>query len=309
MQAPLHNDIADAPDGGVAYWVETPDGKRIRYAVWHGGQRGTVLVFPGRSEYIEKYGRVVSALVERGFSCLVIDWRGQGLSTRPNDSTAVGHVDNFSEYQSDLNAVLDQPEAKTLPRPHVLLAHSMGGCIGLRALHEGLDVQSAIFSAPMWRMGFNPAVYAAAQVLSKTFCAFGRGLRHATGTGPGLYILKQKFEGNVLTNDRETYEWMQKQLSAYPELGLGGPSMSWVREALAETKALAAMPPPCPALTFLGDEEAVVSSDGIRRQMAKPNAGKLVVCPKAQHEILMETGIVQDMAWSEIDAWLAKAEI
>ena len=37
-----------------------------------------------------------------------------------------------------------------LPRPWRLLAHSMGGTIGLRALTRGVPVAAAVFSAPMW---------------------------------------------------------------------------------------------------------------------------------------------------------------
>ena len=305
MSAPLYIDIADAPSGGAAHWVNTPDGKRIRFAVWTSGARGTVLIFPGRTEYIEKYGRVVSELARRGFSALVIDWRGQGLSTRPNDTTDLGHVGNFSEYQTDLDAVLAHPATQDLPTPHVLLTHSMGGCIGLRALHRGLDVKAAIFSAPMWRIGLKTSVYAVARVMSAGYSLIGRGMTHATEIGPGHYVSDQGFEGNVLTNDPETYQWFRSHLKAHPELGLGGPSLGWAHAAFRETEALATLPAPHPILTFLGDEENIVSPKGVTRYMAKPGAGKLVTFPNAQHEIFMETGPVQARAWSEIDAWLA----
>ena len=55
---------------------------RIRAVLWNGGSRGTVVIFPGRTEFAEKYGRVVSRLVAEGLSVLVVDWRGQGLSHR-----------------------------------------------------------------------------------------------------------------------------------------------------------------------------------------------------------------------------------
>ncbi len=301
MSAPLYSDVADAPEGGVAHWVDTPDGKRLRFATWNTGDRGTILVFPGRSEYIEKYGRVVGQFAKRGFSSLVIDWRGQGLSTRPDGNAGLGHVDHFSDYQTDLKSVLAHPAIQTLPKPHVLLAHSMGGCIGLRALHEKLDVAHAIFSAPMWGVGTTAGLHWTAQVLSFLMCNLGMAKKHPPKNGPEYYIVKQPFEGNVLTNSSETYEWLKHQLKTHSDLGLGGFSAGWIRQALDETKALAAMPPPCQALTFLGDQEAVVSSGAIRKQMAKPGAGRLIVCPTAQHEILMETGPVQDRAWAEID--------
>ena len=38
---------------------------RLRAVVWQGGRRGTAVVFPGRTEFAEKYGRVVGELVAR----------------------------------------------------------------------------------------------------------------------------------------------------------------------------------------------------------------------------------------------------
>lgn len=52
--APLFEDIAQGPDGGAAYWVTIADGVRLRVARWiPGNANGTVMIFPGRSEYIE----------------------------------------------------------------------------------------------------------------------------------------------------------------------------------------------------------------------------------------------------------------
>jgi len=50
--APLFTDIAPGLAGGAAYWAETSDEKRIRVAHWSPeGAKGTVLLFPGRTEY------------------------------------------------------------------------------------------------------------------------------------------------------------------------------------------------------------------------------------------------------------------
>ena len=45
-------------------------------------RKGTVCIFPGRTEFIEKYFEVVRDLRARGFAVAVLDWRGQGLSDR-----------------------------------------------------------------------------------------------------------------------------------------------------------------------------------------------------------------------------------
>ena len=101
---------------------------------------------------VEKYGPTVSDLTARGFDVAVIDWRGQGLSDRLCDPPLRGDVPDFADYHLDVRAywalALDHTGAR-----HIL-AHSMGGCIALRALVNGLKARSVAFSAPMWGLTF-----------------------------------------------------------------------------------------------------------------------------------------------------------
>ena len=96
-RAPLHNDLARGPAGASGHWVQTQDGLRLRLGVWRNGAKGTVLIFPGRTEYIEKYGGAAAALAKAGYTSLAIDWRGQGLSDRLLPNRLIGHVCRFSD--------------------------------------------------------------------------------------------------------------------------------------------------------------------------------------------------------------------
>ena len=89
--------------------------------VWRGGTRGTAVIFPGRTEYAEKYGPVAGELVARGFAVAVIDWRGQGLSDRHPRNAMLGHVHDFADYQRDVAALMALvggagPAGAALPR-------------------------------------------------------------------------------------------------------------------------------------------------------------------------------------------------
>lgn len=131
--APFFAELAETPPPDHCAWLEVA-GARIRVAAWSGGGRGTVLLLTGRTEYLEKYGRVIGRLRGMGFGVAGLDWRGQGLSSRPAGAPLRGDVMDFDLYQRDVAALLNWPPVDALPRPHVLLAHSMGGCIALRAL-------------------------------------------------------------------------------------------------------------------------------------------------------------------------------
>lgn len=287
--APLYSDVADAPEGGAAYWLKTLDEVRIRIGVWGNGNKGTVLLFPGRTEYVEKYGRTARDFAARGYTTVSIDWRGQGLADRSLDDPATGHVGEFKDYQYDVDAVVKAARALGLPEPYYLVAHSMGGCIGLRSLIEGLDVKATMFSAPMWGILMGPPVRPAAWALSWAGAQLGFGHKYAPGTTQETYVSAAEYENNLLTTDADMYKYMQDQVTKYPELALGGPSLQWLYEALTETRSLRLMSTPdAPVLTFLGSNERIVESRAVHQRMVSWQSGQLVIVDDAEHEVMME---------------------
>lgn len=295
-QAPFFADVADGPDGAQAVWTRASDGLRIRVGWWHpaGEAKGTVLIFPGRTEYVEKYGRDARALTKAGYAVMAIDWRGQGLADRMVANARVGHVGEFSDYQLDVAAALQVAEDAGLPRPWHLLGHSMGGCIGLRSLYEGLPVNSAVFSAPMWGIRLAAPARPAAWALSWSGTRLGLGHLLAPGTSEEPYPLDTTFAENKLTSDRNMFDYMRRQLTAHPDLSLGGPSLHWLNQALTETLLLAKRPAPMvDCLTFLGGDEAIVDTARVHARMNSWSNGELVMLPGGRHEVLMETPAIR----------------
>ena len=300
-QAPLYSEIANGPDGGAAHWVKTADGLRIRVGHWPlDGAKGTVLIFPGRTEFVEKYGVTAKALQDAGYASLAIDWRGQGIADRMLENRMIGHVGRFSDYQLDVAAMVAHAKAIGLPRPYFLLAHSMGGCIGLRALHNGLGVKAVMFSAPMWGVEMAPLVRPGAWVMSTLAMTFGFANILTPGQSTDSYVLREDFDKNTLTNDPEMWELFKKQMIARPELGLGGPSLRWVNLSLREMLTLSRMDAPdVPALTYLGTREQIVSPQRIKDGMAKWSNGKLRVIDGGLHEMLMDKPPMRDLLMAE----------
>ncbi len=300
-EAPLYHDVADDPADGTAHWLITADGLRLRIAHWPGAPdaapAGTVLLFPGRTEYVEKYGPLARALRAEGLGTLSIDWRGQGLSDRILDDPLGGHVVAFTDYQRDVAAMVAHAAARDLPRPWHLLAHSMGGAIGLRALLNGLPVASATFSAPMWGIALKGSLRPLAW--SVAWAAGHAGLDHhyAPGTSGAVYLSTTPFAANLLTTDRVVYDWMLRQTEVHPDLALGGPSLRWLGEALREARALARRPSPeVPTLVLLGHDEAVVDPAAVHARMGRWPGGTLHLLPGARHEVLMEAPLIRNAA-------------
>lgn len=308
--APLFEDVAGGPAGGKAHWLHTSDDFRIRMAHWRpeGDAHGTVMMFPGRTEYIEKYGDAAKAFVARGFAFLGVDWRGQGLADRPLDDARVGHVENFPDYQKDVHEVLTLAAHLDLPKPWFVLGHSMGGAIGMRAALENDSFAACAFTGPMWGIYFSPIMKPLGHLTAYWGPRIGLGERTPPTTTLESYVLSQPFEGNVLTRDPDMYRMMQDQLKAHPELALGAPSIIWLREALDECEWLMAQTAPTiPCLTYLGSHEQIADRKAIRARMANWPSGTLIEIPGGEHEVMMEALEVREPVYDQLAAHFRSA--
>lgn len=300
--APFYADLSEAPAGSRAFWVEAPDLLRLRIAHFPSeGTRGTVLLMPGRTEYVEKYGRIGARLAAAGYHTLAVDWRGQGLADRMLEDPRTGHVGVFEDYQHDVHAMRALAKVLDLPQPVHMIAHSMGGCIGLRAVMDGLDVASCVFTGPMWGIRIANPVRPAAWAISRVSKSVGLGHVYAPGTRRESYVTFADFEDNTLTTDPEAWDFMRRQVLAHPELQLGGPSLHWLHEALAETRELARRPAPkMPCICFCGTNERIVDVDRIKARMAHWSEGRLEMVPGAEHEIMMETPATRERVMADM---------
>lgn len=288
-QPPFFADVADAPAPARVDWASADDGIRLRVALWGPGPKGMVAIFPGRTEVIEKYGRVVGDLARAGYGAALIDWRGQGLSDRLKDQPLLGDVTDFALFQQDV-AVFDAAIQGFAPdAPRFVLAHSMGGCIALRALMGGFSARAVAFSAPMWGLRLTGAARRAVVAATAVLRLAGADLREVPGAGIEFRLWENPFDHNELSGDAATYLWMQHQVQTHPELRLGAPSLRWLVAALRETAELAwQAAPDLPAYCGLGTRELIVSPQAIRARMADWPGGELQVFEGALHEFLME---------------------
>ena len=296
--APFHRLPGDPPTAAQAFRVRADDGVTLRLGLWPAGgdepaaeARGTILLFPGRTEYLEKYAAVGTEYGAAGWHVLGIDWRGQGLSDRLLPDPRPGHIGDFAAYQADVAAMVATASTLDLPRPWHLVAHSMGGALGLRALAEGLDVERAVFSAPMWGVLHKGLPRPVVDGLVRGAIRLGRAGMPAIGTGGGgTFVLDCAFRDNLLTGDGQNWGRLVAEAAAWPDLTLGGASYGWVGAALSECDWLAGLPSPdIPALVSLGTAERVVSPAAIRARVARWPGATLHEVAGGQHEVMFET--------------------
>lgn len=309
QQARLYTEIADGPEYAAAYWRHAIDGVRVRIGTFgvDKDRNGTVLLFPGRFGYIERYGRVAKEFDRHGFATVVIDWRSQGLADRLVDDPRTGHVHRFSDYQKDVAAMVSAARELGLPQPWYLVGVSMGACIGFRAMLESLPVAACALVSPMFGIKMTALQRAAAWPLSWAAQKIGMGHIYVPGESGGIYVLDTAFADNNMTHNSDMYAYWVDQARAVPELQIGGPSMGWLFQGLCECRDLAQMPSPDVAcVTFCGGRDQVVDNRAIKQRMDKWPKGALRMIDAAKHDVLTEIPAIGGDVISQIVEFFAK---
>lgn len=302
------------PDDAVSGRVKTSDGVELRFARWNGAAegKGTVCVFGGRGEFIEKYFETVGDLRQRGFAVATMDWRGQGHSSRQLPDPRKGHVDSFSEYETDLVSFMQQVVLPNCPGPYFALTHSMGGAILLRVAHSGKRwFERAVLVAPM--IDF-PGLRASLPMrqLFRTLHRAGLGNRYVPG-GNVDRARKRGFAGNPLTSDPRRYARNVALVEQYPTLGIGSPTIAWLDAAFDTIMAFRGedyLPQiDQPTLMLAAGADSVVSPAAVARFAARLPAGAHRTIEGARHEILQEQDDYRAQVWAAFDAFVPGAPI
>ena len=108
--------------------------------------RGLAIMVHGYAEHCGRYREVAHALVKAGISAFGYDMRGHGQAAGKR-----GHVARFGEYLDDLEAATAKARGFAGDLPRVLVAHSNGSLIALRALTDGRrrpDVRAVAVASP-----------------------------------------------------------------------------------------------------------------------------------------------------------------
>ena len=297
------------PLGAEIKWLDGAEGRRLRMCVAPGvggkEARGTVIVCPGRTEFIEKYFEVGRELQALGFAVLILDWPGQGLSSRLLPDSMKGHIDTFETFMNALRKALDEL-SDTLPRPHVSLAHSMGGAIALAAITQKLvEVDAAAFSAPMWGL---KSRFMGMKYLAWAMSTLGRGNTFAVQPTP-----RSRFEENIVTHDHPRWEMQERLIQASPQLEVGQITWSWLSASLdvidkfAKPAALENVK--CPVLIATAGQEDLVDNDSHQRISRHLVNVERIYLENARHEILMETDDIREQFWAAFKRLLERANI
>lgn len=221
-----------APPGIEWGYFRNADGARIRWSHTPpaaGLTNGSVVLMHGYSEFAEKYFEVLRDLAARGYDVWQMDWRGYGGSDRYLPEREKAHSLGIGHDTRDLDQFV-RTVVKAVPgKPLVLIAHSMGGQIAVRYLHDSPGrFQAAVLSSPFLSLAPGasrgvPEWLAGAIIWSTN--AFGFSRSWAPGNGPWKDAPAEK-----MTHDPLRAELQRTWNRANPALRIGGVTNGWVKE-------------------------------------------------------------------------------
>ena len=261
-------------------------------------EKGAILISDGRTEAVIKYKELIFDLFNNGYSVYIHDHRGQGFSGRMIDEHDMGFVDEFQNYVNDMKMFYHKVLKPNHHKNKYLLAHSMGGAIGMMYLEQYPDdFNSAAFSSPMLGLGFPTCLVV--NLLG------GDKPQYAPG-GKNYENSIELFGENSLTNCKIRYNRMLQIFEKYPEAQLGGASYQWVNKSCkafdyifdnyAKIKT--------PLILFSGEEEEIVSQSAhvefISKLKENGQNAKGYLVTKAKHELFIEKDEARNAVLEEV---------
>ncbi len=273
------------------------DGTRL-FARWTGpasaspGQspRASIVIVHGYGEHSGRYEHVAKRLAAAGFAVLLFDYRGHGHAAGPR-----GHCDRFEEYFGDLASACDQARARSPEAPLVLVGHSHGGLIVLRALAEPgrrpAGVVAATVSSPFLGLAIKvPALKVAAA-------------RLASKIHPKLALPNGIAAADISRDVEVITAYMSDPLNHHVA------TARWFTEAQAAQAYVAehADRITIPMLWQIGGADRIADPEAAKRAAARAGGDKqVIVYDGLYHEIFNELAADRARVLDDLVGWLEK---
>ena len=297
------------PDDVVTGTITTRDGVDLRFARWRPppGRKGTVCLFQGRAEFIEKYFETVRELRARGFAVATFDWRGQGMSDRALADPRKGHVGDFSEYELDVDAFMREVVLPDCPPPIFAIGHSMGGTVMMRVAKQGSRwFDRIVLSAPMIRLG-GVRGGRLTKLTVRAMRMSGLGSLYVPG-GSEAIMATGPYIGNFTTSDPVRHARTKAVLEASPLLGIGSPTVAWLNAAFRAMREFTdpAFPSKVrqPLMLVAAGNDRIVSTAATEDIATRLRAGSHLIVAGARHELMMEQDRYRGQFWAAFDAFV-----
>ncbi len=248
-----------------------------------------IFILPGLSEYAEKYIETITYFNDLNYNVVIIDWAYQGLSNRFDPNRHKRHSDGISADISDLRFLITQKIKSNLP--HYMLAHSMGGNIGMRYVIEHPQTFEAISaSAPMLGIKGICECLKITNFLLRILSPLKNF--YVPGGHDWSERDRKDIINNMFSHDKERKEVHNAWMVVNPQLQVGNPTYQWLKENMNSICTLKNKTElekiTVPVLLGLAANDKVVDNKSIiNADRHLPNS-QILELEGSAHEILME---------------------
>jgi alpha-beta hydrolase superfamily lysophospholipase len=263
------------------------DGTRL-HGEWHypaKAARGVAVILHGYDDHGGRYVEVAKRLNELGLAAFAIDYRGHGRADGRR-----GHCQRFEEYLDDLDAALTRARLNVERGPLLIVGHSHGSLIALRALTDPARaprVDGVVLSSPFLGMGGEVPAWKqlAGKVTSRALPALS---------------LPNGLKLEDLTHDREMLQWTKRD-----GLRHGVATSRWYTECVeAQSYVLEhAGRLKVPSFWPVGAADPVVDVEATRQAFARAGGDKtLKLYEGYYHEVFNEVG--RATVYADLGSWI-----
>lgn len=246
--------------------------------------RGEILIVHGFGEHSGRYGPLTEHLNNNSYTVTSYDHRGHGLS-----DGLPGHVENFSEYETDLQKMVAYVRNRSKSSNLYLIGHSMGGLVSLRFLaKKGSEVSGAIISAPLIAVAV--PVPAHKMMIARMSARMAPRMRLDNEINPAVLSrdpeVGRAYSADSLVNRKVSARWFAEATRAMEEVKI------WASEITT------------PLLVMHGTEDKLASCEASREmfQQIGSRDKELIIYPGYFHELFNEPE-KQDL-FERVTSWL-----
>ena len=276
---------SDPPTSSHAF--SSADGTRL-YGEWYeaDGNRAA-LVIHGYSEHCGRYWEVAQVLKRQGIAVLAMDLRGHGRAEGQR-----GYAANYEEYIADLVAGLAQLHTLKPSCRVLLVAHSNGALVALRALCDprvSLPVDAFVLSSPFLALRLRvPPIK--------------RGIALTLGRFVPRLSLKSELDASQLTHDPDRQRERELDPLCHEVASAGWflaarAAQAYVREMAHHVRQ--------PSLWVVAGADPIADPAVTRSVQAKMRAhSRLIVYDEMLHEVFHEVG--RSRVFADICEFLAE---
>ncbi len=263
-----------------------------------------LVIGPGVGESSFKYVELITELAGEGFDFMVLDHRGQGLSSPPRLNFPANHIEKFESYADDLISLIKDSQSQKSYNTCIFLGQDVGCLIGLDAmLREDRLFDGAIFSAPTFKLniGTIPEIIMLTflkilqylglgeRPFQNQYCRLGKLFKHNSAMGHHRRILQHRYFEKL-----------------YPQTRFHPPSVKWFYEVIKNSRKIFGQIKNLrtPILVMQAGRDRLSCPEFQERFSGTVQNSRLIRLKEGHHEIFQEVDSIRGRAVVQVRKFL-----